>query len=197
MFPCEMARYIAGFPREARKYGQFLTPRQRANTAPHRSGCRVIEDEDERPARPHRGLTGPVFSISGYSPDISWPVPVSAEPVLVAAAEQAEAAAAADAPLGLVAGAARPAEVVAAVAARPGVPVQLSVLAAAAVAEQASKPRLRVSTAAVAEVLSFAWAPGPAAFALALKPHCRLSAFPPAVPTDWFRTSSRYRLRQD
>jgi hypothetical protein len=55
MFPCEMARYIAGFPREARKYGQFLTPRQRANTAPHRSGCRVIEDEDERPARPPSG----------------------------------------------------------------------------------------------------------------------------------------------
>jgi len=112
-------------------------------------------------------------------------------------AEQVEAAEAPDAPLGLVAVAARPAEVAAAVAARPGVPAQLSVLAAAAVAAQASKPRLRVSTAAVAEVLSFAWAPGPAAFPLALKPHCRLSASPPAVPTDWSQTSSRYRLRQD
>src|SRR5215470_3100789 len=36
MFPCEMARYIAGFQPEARKYGRFLRPSEPRDLGPRR-----------------------------------------------------------------------------------------------------------------------------------------------------------------
>src|SRR4051795_1953979 len=45
MLPCEMGRYIAGFSREARKYGVFRSSFGRLNSE---SGCRKLEPAEWR-----------------------------------------------------------------------------------------------------------------------------------------------------
>jgi hypothetical protein len=87
MFPCEMARYIAGFPAEARKSGPLRWSSSRSY--------------------PGLGSDRSRFSISEHSAGISWPrpVPPGAAAELDAAAdarlEVPRAAAAADARLGV------------------------------------------------------------------------------------------------
>src|SRR5258708_5780766 len=82
MFPCEMARYIAVFSREARKYGHF-----RSRRAQDIDGSGSAHDAR---SGPDRGLICFMFSTSERSAGTSWlpPVPVSA-----AAGERAAAAA--------------------------------------------------------------------------------------------------------
>jgi len=89
MFPCEMARYIAVFSREARKYGHFHSRRAHDIDG---SGSAY----DAR-SGPDRGLICFMFSTSERSAGTSWlpPVPVSA-----AAEERAAAAAVVGAPDG-------------------------------------------------------------------------------------------------
>ena len=75
MFPCEMARYIAGFQREARKYGPVL-------------GALAAN------IRPRPGSDRSAFSISEHSAGISslppaLPVAAGVRPVAVGAAEVA------------------------------------------------------------------------------------------------------------
>src|SRR5258708_36891815 len=88
MFPCEMARYIAVFSREARKYGHF-----RSRRAQDIDGSGSAHDAR---SGPDRGLICFMFSTSERSAGTSWlpPVPVSA------AAEERAAAAAVAAPDG-------------------------------------------------------------------------------------------------
>src|SRR5260370_10879475 len=89
MFPCEMARYIAVFSREARKYGHF-----RSRRAHDIDGSGSAYDAR---SGPDRGLICFMFSTSERSAGTSWlpPVPVSA-----AAEERAAAAAVVGAPDG-------------------------------------------------------------------------------------------------
>src|SRR5260221_11132578 len=89
MFPVEMARYIAVFSREARKYGHF-----RSRRAQDIDGSGSAHDAR---SGPDRGLICFMFSTSERSAGTSWlpPVPVSA-----AAEERAAAAAAVAAPDG-------------------------------------------------------------------------------------------------
>src|SRR5258708_25093707 len=72
MFPCEMARYIAVFSREARKYGHF-----RSRRAHDIDGSGSAHDAR---SGPDRGLICFMFSTSERSAGTSWlpPVPVSA-----------------------------------------------------------------------------------------------------------------------
>src|SRR5260370_35749343 len=89
MFPCEMARYIAVFSREARKYGHF-----RSRRAQDIDGSGSAHDAR---SGPDRGLICFMFSTSERSAGTSWlpPVPGSA-----AAEERAAAAAVVGAPGG-------------------------------------------------------------------------------------------------
>src|SRR5260370_26410227 len=72
MFPCEMARYIAVFSREARKYGHF-----RSRRAHDIDGSGSAHDAR---SGPDRGLICFMLSTSERSAGTSWlpPVPVSA-----------------------------------------------------------------------------------------------------------------------
>src|ERR1700688_4787015 len=157
MFPCEMARYIAGFPREARKYGPFRPPEANRFLAAPRGFAAA------RPARdqaPDWGLTGSDFSILRRSADISWLPRVLPEAELAAAAVAApdgrpgppDAAGAAVEPTGAVAAPVLLSAALGAVeaAAQPGVRVQRVRPAAALQAPQ------RVSLAAGAADLAFA-----------------------------------------
>src|SRR5271166_1719462 len=123
MFPCEMARYIALFPREARKYGPFWRPS--SGQIPRLTAVAVerYQGRRQRPVRPPSGPDRVRFSISGYSPDIFWPEPVWPEPVSAAAE----------------------AEVAAAAAVAPGAPLAVAAVAAA---ERVSKPLSRASAKA-------------------------------------------------
>lgn len=140
MFPCEMARYIAGFPPEARKSGSLRWSSSRSDPG--------LRSDRSR------------FSISEHSAGISWPLPV---PLVAAAEPDAAAAAAADARLEVPGAAAGPdaaAEVprAAAEAARPleevAAPALLSAASDVAVAAAAVKPGVGVQRV------------GPAAWAL-------------------------------
>src|SRR5260370_34014322 len=72
MFPCEMARYIAVFSREARKYGHF-----RSRRAHDIDGSGSAHDAR---SGPDRGLICFMFSTSQRSARTSWlpTVPISA-----------------------------------------------------------------------------------------------------------------------
>jgi hypothetical protein len=184
MFPCEMARYIAGFPREARKYGRFRPPKANRFLAAPRGFAAA------RPARdqaPDWGLTGSDFSILRRSADISWLPRVLPEAELAAAAVAApdgrpgppDAAGAAAEPAGAVAAPVLLSAALGAVeaAAQPGVRVQR--VRPAAWALQAPQ---RVSLAEGSADLAFAC---PRVFQGSAL-HCPLSAGLPAVPTDSF-----------
>src|SRR6266700_5760926 len=79
MFPCEMARCIAGFQPEARKYGPVLA---------------ALAANIRCPVRPGLGSDRAAFSISEHLADISWlpPAPPVAAVVRPVAAEAAEVA---------------------------------------------------------------------------------------------------------
>jgi hypothetical protein len=221
MLPCEMARYIAGFPAEARKSGQFVGPPAnrpspgRANNLT-RSGVR---------SDPGRGLTGFVFSISEHSAGISWlqpaqPAAAEAELVVAAVAEAAPDGRSGELAAAAAAVAAGPAEAVAAQASRsaepdaaavavvqPGVVAPLAESAASArPAERALKALQRVwaaTTAGVVEPPSFAPLPERSTLPPAPAPNRQLSADPRhlsvdprEVPADSFPAfSGHQRLR--
>ncbi len=198
MFPCEMARYIAVFSREARKYGHFHSRR-----AHDIGGSGSAHDTR---SGPDRGLICFMFSTSERSAGTSWlpPVPVSA-----AAEERAAAAAAVAAPDGrpgppdaAVEAAAGPAEAAVAAPAllfaAPGAAVVAAAQPGARVqhvrpAEGVLEAPLRVLVAAEVAQPPFAF-PQVSFQASALQ--CPLSAGLPAEPTVSFPAfSARPRPR--
>jgi hypothetical protein len=125
MFPCEMARYIAGFLAEARKSGPLRWSSSRSDL-----GLRADRSR---------------FSISEHSADISWPLPVPPD----AAAGPDAAEAAADGRLEVPGAAAEPdavAEVPGAAAVGPleGVAAPVLLSAASDVAAAGVKPGVGV-----------------------------------------------------
>ena len=97
MFPCEMARYIAGFSREARKSGRFrwlYHPTRPASNVCTSTTHPQLSRYGQTPKTiagqtADRGLTGSVLSISEHSAGIFWQQPAAPD----AAAEQLVAAA--------------------------------------------------------------------------------------------------------
>src|SRR5712664_4046828 len=91
MFPCEMARYIAGFSREARKSGRFrwlYHPTRPASNVCTSTTHPQLSRYGQTPKTiagqtADRGLTGSVLSISEHSAGIFWQQPAAPDAAAV------------------------------------------------------------------------------------------------------------------